>query len=136
LGDSPEDTAGGPISGLFKSLTSLVATVVAITQARVELLTIELQQEINRAAGILVWAFVALFAAGSALLLAALGTIFVFWDTHRVLVSVLVTALFFLIALVATLMLLGKLRSKPALLQSTLAELAKDREQLKSRLKK
>jgi hypothetical protein len=37
LGDSPEDTAGGPISGLFKSLTSLVATVVAITQTRVAL---------------------------------------------------------------------------------------------------
>jgi uncharacterized membrane protein YqjE len=46
-------------------------------------------------------------------LLAALSAIFVFWDTHRLLVSVLVTALFFGIAIVAGLVLRVKVGSKP-----------------------
>jgi uncharacterized membrane protein YqjE len=58
-------------------------------------------------------------------LLAALSAIFVFWDTHRLLVSVLVTALFFGIAIVAGLVLRVKVGSKPHMLDGTLAELAR-----------
>ncbi len=122
------------MSGLFKSLTNLVATVVGIVQTRVELLTTELQEEIHRVAELLVWTVIALLAAGMGLFIAALAIIFVFWDTHRVLASVLVTAAFFGIALVAALVLQAKLRSKPPMLDATLAELAKDRDALKSKL--
>lgn len=122
------------MSGLFKSLTNLVATVVGIVQTRVELLTTELQEEMHRVAEILVWTVVALLAAGMGLFLAALAVIFVFWDTHRLLASVLVTAAFFGIAVVALVVLQAKLRSKPPMLDATLAELAKDREALKSKL--
>jgi uncharacterized membrane protein YqjE len=125
----------GPVSGLFRSLTNLLATVVAIAQTRLELLTTELQEEIHRAAGIMMWAFLTLFAAGIGLLLGAMVVIFVFWDTHRLLVSSLVTSLFFGIAIVGGLVLLAKVRSKPHMLDGTLAELAKDRAQLQNRLR-
>jgi len=137
LGDPPR--AGdytGPVNGLFRSLTSLLATVVAIARTRLELLTTELQEEIHRAASIMVWAFVMLFAAGIGILLAALSAIFVFWDTHRLLVSVLVTGLFFGIAIVAGLVLRVKVGSKPRMLDGTLAELANDGEQLQNRLRR
>jgi uncharacterized membrane protein YqjE len=124
----------GPVSGLFKSLTNLVATVVGIVQTRLELLTTELQEEVHRVAELLVWTIIALLAAGMGMFLAALAVIFVFWDTHRLLAAVLVTASFFAIALIAILVLQAKLRSKPPMLDATLAELAKDREHLKSRL--
>jgi uncharacterized membrane protein YqjE len=65
--------------------------------------------------------------------LSALVIIFVFWDTHRVLASIVVTSAFFAIAIVAGAVLRSKVRSKPRLLDATLAELAKDREQLASR---
>jgi uncharacterized membrane protein YqjE len=137
LGDPRRaDDYAGPVSGLFRSLTKLLATVVAIAQTRVELLTTELQEEIHRAASIMVWTFVALFAAGIGILLAALSAIFVFWDTHRLLVSVLVTGLFFGIAIVAGLVLRVKVGSKPRMLDGTLAELANDREQLQNRLRR
>jgi uncharacterized membrane protein YqjE len=122
------------VSGLFRSLTNLFATVVAIAQTRLELLTTELQEEIHRAAGIMLWAFLTLFAAGIGLLLGAMAVIFVFWDTHRLLASVLVTSLFFGIAIVSGLVLRAKVRSKPHMLDGTLAELAKDRAQLQNRL--
>lgn len=124
----------GPVAGLFRSLTNLFTTVVTIAQTRLELLTTELQEEIHRAAEIMVWAFIALFAAGIGLFLAALVTIFVFWDTHRVLASVLVTGLFFGIAVIAALVLFAKVRSRPRMLDGTLSELARDREHLKRRL--
>jgi uncharacterized membrane protein YqjE len=124
---------GGPVGGLFKSLTNLLATIIAIAQTRIELVTTELQEEMHRVAQIMVWTLVALLAAGIGLFLSALVIIFIFWDTHRVLASIVVTSAFFAIAIVAGVVLRSKVRGKPRLLDATLAELAKDREQLASR---
>jgi uncharacterized membrane protein YqjE len=123
----------GPIGGLFKSIAQLLATAIGIAQTRLELLSTELQEEIHRVAEIMVLAVVALLAAGGGLFLLALGIIFVFWDTHRIAAAVGVTGTFFLIAVVAALMLRSKLRSKPPLLDATLAELKKDRAHLLNR---
>jgi uncharacterized membrane protein YqjE len=121
------------VSGLFKSIANLVATVIAIAQTRLELLTTDLQEEMHRVAAILVWTLIALLAALIGLFLAALAIIFVFWDTHRLLAAVLVTSAFFVIALGAVVVLRVKIRAKPRMLDATLAELAKDREQLAGR---
>jgi uncharacterized membrane protein YqjE len=118
-----------PVAGLFQSLNHLLATFVAIVHTRLELLTTELQEEVRQVGGILLWAFVAAFAVMMSLFLAALAVIFVFWDTHRVVASVAVV-----VAVVAGLMLRHKLSTKPPLLDDTLAELARDRDQLKARL--
>lgn len=127
------DAETGPIRGLFRSLANLVATVVAIAQTRLELLTTELQEEMHRVAEILVWTLIALLSAGIGLFLLALVVIFVFWDTHRVLASVVVTSVFFILAAVAGVVLRAKVRSKPRMLDATLAELAKDRDNLAAR---
>jgi uncharacterized membrane protein YqjE len=132
--DTPADDAEpGPIRGLFRSLANMLATIVAIAQTRLELLTTELQEEMHRVAEILVWTLIALLSAGIGLFLLALVIIFIFWDTHRVLASVLVTTVFFAIAVVAGLVLQAKVRSKPRMLDATLAELAKDRDNLAAR---
>ena len=133
LDTAPAAPERGPIGELLKSLANLVATFVAIAHTRVELITTELQEEMHRIAEIMVWSLVALLAAGIGLGLTALVIIFVFWDTHRVAASLAVTGTFFGIAVLAALILRAKLRSKPHLLAGTLAELAKDREQLARR---
>jgi uncharacterized membrane protein YqjE len=121
----------GPIASLFRSIAKLAATFVAIAHTRLELLTTELQQEVYRVAEIMVWTVVAVLAAGIGLFMAALVIVFVFWDTHRVLASVIVTSGFFVITAVALVVLRAKLRSKPPLLEGTLAELATDAVHLK-----
>ena len=134
--DQHTDDAGaelGPIQGFFRSLGNLLATLVGIAHTRLELLSTEIQQEVHRAAQILVWTLVALLAAGIGLFLAALVTIFVFWDSHRIVASVAVTIAFFVIAAVAGVVVRAKIRSKPRLLEATLNELAKDREGLEAR---
>lgn len=128
-----EQPARGPISGMFRSIAQLLATTIGIAQTRLELLSTELQEEVHRVAEIMLWATVALLAAGFGVFLLALAVIFVFWDTHRVIASVGVTSAFFLIAVVAGLMLRAKVRSKPPLLDATLAELKRDRASLLSK---
>lgn len=130
----PEDETRGAASGLFKSLNSFASTLVNIAHTRVQLLTTELREEVQRAAELLVWAFVSLFAALLAVFLAALTVIFYFWDTHRLLAALITTGVFVVLAVVAALVLSAKLRMKPPLLDDTLAELAKDRDQLRGHL--
>lgn len=122
---------GGLAGGLFQSLRAFAGKLVTLAHTRLQLLTTELQEEVQRAAQLLVWAFVALFAAMMALFLGALTVIFVFWDTHRLLAALIMTAVLVAIAAAAALVLRAKIRSKPPMLGSTLAELAKDRDHLR-----
>jgi uncharacterized membrane protein YqjE len=121
----------GPISGLIGSVKNVMATLVAIAQTRLELISTEVQEEIGRAANLLLWAFAALFAAGIGLFLGALVLIFAFWDTHRLLVSLLVMGFFVLLSGIAVVVLRTKLASRPALFAATIAELSRDREHLR-----
>jgi uncharacterized membrane protein YqjE len=131
----PEEPPAGPVSGLLRSLANLLATAVAIAQTRLELLSTELQEEIHHAAGILVWIAIAVLAAGIGMFTLTLLVVFIFWDTHRVLAASVMTGAFFLIAIVAALVMRAKIRGKPRLLDATLAELGKDRANLAKRVK-
>jgi len=128
------DEGPRPVHGLFQSFNNFLATFVAIVHTRLELLTTELQEEVRQVGAILLWAFIAAFAAMMGLFLVALAVIFVFWDTHRLAASVAMVGMFIVVAVVAGLMLRHKLATKPPLLDDTLAELARDRDQLKARL--
>lgn len=121
-------------SGLFQSLSNLLGTMLGIVHTRLELLTTELQEEVQRAAKLLLWAFVAAFAAMMALFVAAFTVIFAFWDTHRLAASLAMVALFIAVVIIAVLIMRHKLRTRPPLLDATLGELARDREQLRARL--
>jgi uncharacterized membrane protein YqjE len=123
-----------PVTGLFQSLSNFAGTLIAIAHTRLQLLTTELQEEVRQVGAILLWAFIAAFAAMLGLFLGALAVIFVFWDTHRIAASLAMIALFIVIAIGAGLMLAKKLRDKPPMLDDTLAELAKDRDNLKARM--
>jgi uncharacterized membrane protein YqjE len=120
-----------PASGLFHSLRNAAGTLIAIAHTRLQLLTTELQEEVRQVGAILLWAFIAAFAAMMGLFLGALAVIFAFWDTHRIAASVAMIALFIAIAVGAGLVLRQKLRRKPPMLDDTLAELAKDRDKLR-----
>lgn len=123
-----------PVAGLFQSMNNFLATLVAIVHTRLELLTTELQEEVRQVGAILLWAFIAAFAAMMGLFLGALAVIFVFWDTHRLAASLAMIGLFVAVAVVAGLILRHKLTTKPPMLDDTLAELAKDRDQLRARM--
>jgi len=130
----PQSTAPASATGLFQSLTHFVGTLVGVLHTRLELLTTEVQEEVQRTAGLLIWVFVASFAAMMALFLAALTVIFVFWDSYRLVAALSMVILFVLIAITGALTLKKRLKSKPQLLSATLAELARDRDHLRAKL--
>jgi uncharacterized membrane protein YqjE len=134
IGDAAAASQERLTSGLFHSLGKFASTLLALAHTRLALLTTELQEEIRQVGAILLWAFIAALAAMMSLFLGALAVIFAFWETHRIAASLAVICLFLLIAVVAAFVLRRKLLSKPALLEDTLAELAKDRDQLRARL--
>src|SRR5690242_10495594 len=115
--------ADGPVTGLLHAIKQLLATLLSMVHTRLELLTAELQTDIQRLGITLLWSLAALFALGIGCFLAALTLIFIFWDTHRTLVSISVTAAFFCLALLAILVVAKRLRDHPHLLQGTLTEL-------------
>jgi uncharacterized membrane protein YqjE len=128
---SQSDSQSPLAVGLFRSLGNLAATLVGIAHTRLELLTTELQEEVQRAAQLVLWAAVALLAGMLALFVGALSVIFYFWETHRLLASLLITGLFVAAAILAVCVLFAKLHGKPPVLEATLTELARDREHLR-----
>lgn len=73
----------------------------------------------------------ATFLATIGLEMAAFALVIVFWDSRRLLVSLLVSGGFIAAALMAVLVLVVRLRSRAPILEHTLAELRQDRHALK-----
>ena len=120
------DESPGPATNLLRSLVQLGGTLLATAQTRVELLTTELSEDVERGVRILLWGFVALLAGILGALLAGVTLIVFFWDTHRLGASVGVTLVFLLVAAVAGWIARERLHEKPRVLDATRTELRRD----------
>lgn len=131
MSSEAQDASQG--GGLFDSVKTLAATLVAMGHTRLELLSTEIEEEHTRLSSMLLWTLVALFFAALCIVLLTLLVAVVFWDTHRLLALGIMALLFLLGAVIAGRIVLDKARAKPRLFASSLAELSKDREQLTAR---
>ena len=120
------DESPGPATNLLRSLVQLGGTLLATAQTRVELLTTELSEDLERGVRILLWGFVALLAGILGALLAGVTLIVYFWDTHRLGASIGVTLVFLLVAAVAGWIARERLQEKPRVLDATRTELTRD----------
>jgi uncharacterized membrane protein YqjE len=131
--EAPAKPTESRVNRFIASFRALLATLVEMTYTRLELIFVELQEWVEGLVSVVLWGLVAIFAAGASLLLGALALIFAFWDTHRVLVSLLVMGTFMLVTFGAVWMMIAKLRSQRTLFAATLSEFTKDRELMKVR---
>jgi len=120
------DETQGPATNLLRSLVQLGGTLLAVAQTRVELLTAEISEDLERGIQILLWAFGALIAGILGALMVGLTVVIYFWDTHRMAAAVAVSAAFLLAALLAGLVFRKRLHEKPRLLDATRTELHRD----------
>lgn len=120
------DGTQGPATNLLRSLVQLGGTLLAVAQTRVELLTTEISEDLERGIQILLWALGALMAGILGVLLVGITVVIYFWDTHRMAAAVGVTAIFLLAALLAGLVFRKRLHEKPRLLDATRTELRRD----------
>jgi len=129
---SVEDQSQGPATNLLRSLVRLGGTLLATAQTRVDLLTTELSEDLERGFRILLWGFVAALSGVLAALLAGITLIVYFWDTHRIGAALGVTLVFALAAAAAAWMARERMQEKPRLLDATRTELARDVSMLRS----
>ena len=126
-------SAAPPESGLFASLRQTLATLIALGRTRLELVSVEIEEQIEFAAGVLLWSIAAIFFGSLAVLVLALTIVIAFWDTHRLLVAGLVTAALAAIAAIAVLVVRTRIARRPRLLAATLAEMKRDADSLEGR---
>jgi uncharacterized membrane protein YqjE len=132
---SDSDAPGRTTGGLFDSLRSLLATLVAMAHTRVDLFGTELEEELQRVVTLAVGAMLVLALANLALLFSALVVIAAFWDTHRVAAVAGVAAGFGTLAVVSYFFVRARTRRRTRLLAATLGELHRDLQALDERRK-
>jgi uncharacterized membrane protein YqjE len=110
----------------------LAATLLAMIHTRLELASVEMEEQSQRYLGYLLMSLLALFLFGIAIVLVALFVIILFWDTHRIAAVLGMAAVFAGAAVVIGLKVKGGFASQPPLLSATLGELRKDIEFLQA----
>jgi uncharacterized membrane protein YqjE len=124
----PGGEAGG--SGLIASARRLVATVVGTLQTRLELLSTEAEEHIVRLSRLWLLAACALLLLMLGLMVATVFILILFWDTHRLAAAGLLALAYLGGGIGLAAYARNEARSHPRLFAASLAELAKDRQEL------
>lgn len=123
---SDSDPAERASFGLFGSLRSALANLIELAHTRLELISVEMEARLLNSRHVMLWSVVALFSASLAMLMFTFTLLIVFWDTHRLLASGVITAFFALLAVAAALVVRHRVRHRPRLLGATISELKRD----------
>jgi uncharacterized membrane protein YqjE len=109
-------------------LSGLAAGTLLALRQRLELASLDVEEELLRLAGLIAGALVAALLLALALAAGAATVVVVFWDHGRVAALVGVTLFFTAAGALAAGALARTLRGKPRFLDATLTELERDRE--------
>lgn len=124
-----EETPGGS-KGLLDSLKGPAASLIAIVHTRLELLSVDLEEERARLLSVLAMLLIALFCLGMGVLLLTILVAAAFWDSHRLLALGGLAGIFLAGGAAVLGVARHKMKTKPKVFAASLAELSKDRQQL------
>ena len=119
-------SSGSP-PGLLASFRLLGESLLAGVQDRVELVSVELQEEKFRLIQTFCWISAAMFASAMALTFASLTLVYLFWDTARLAVLVGLTGVYACAAGAIVLAFRRYLARQPRPFAATIEELKEDR---------
>ena len=120
-------------SGLMESVKRLASTLISIVSTRLELLANELQEERLHLSKMLLYSLSALFFLGVGILLLTVFIVVLFWDEHRLVVLGGLSFAFIVLAMLMAMSVRNMAKAKSKLFSASIAELAKDNEQLEPR---
>jgi uncharacterized membrane protein YqjE len=118
---------------LLSSLKNLVATGASIAQTRLELISTDIQIARSQFLGLLVMLIFTLFFLFFGLVMLALLIVIYSWENDRIMVLSFLTSGFLAVGIILALVVLRSLKRMPRLFEATIAELAKDRQELSKR---
>ncbi|OYY12861.1 MAG: hypothetical protein B7Y05_21415 [Polynucleobacter sp. 24-46-87] len=118
---------------LLSSLKHLVSTGASIAQTRLELISTDVQIARAKFLSLLVMIIFVLFFLFFGLVMLAFLIVIYSWEADRILALSLLTAGFLATGCILALVVLRSLKTMPKLFEATIAELAKDRQELTKR---
>ena len=117
-----------PVSpGFMDTLRALGDALLASAHDRVELISVELQEEKFRLIRMLIWISAAIFAGVMALTLVSITVVYLFWESARLAALGGLTALYTVAFLVLVITFRRYVARQPRPFAATLQELAADR---------
>lgn len=116
----------GP-SGLLGSLRGFADGLVGTVQDRIELLSVELQEEKHRLIQISIWISAIVMLAMLAFIFASVAVLIVFWDNARVTVAITLASAYALGLIGVVLGFRAYLARQPKPFAATLGEIKEDR---------
>lgn len=128
MADPVEQRPPGGISG---ALSQFAASIVALFQTRLELVTVEFEEERERAKDMLVLTVIATVFFSFALIVLSVLIVFLFWETHPVMALVGVMLVYVVIGASAVVVLQRRRLTRP--FAATLAELERDVQSLRGK---
>jgi len=127
------DTATPGPTGFLSSLRSLGDALLASAQDRLELVSIELQEEKFRLLRTFVWVSAIVFLGMMAIIFASLTLVYLFWESARLAVLGGLTAFYFGALVVIILAFRRHLARQPTPFSATRQELEEDRTCIRNR---
>ena len=115
---------------LLSSIKNLAATGASIAQTRLELLSVDVQIARGKFLQSLVMIVSALFFLFFGLVMLALLIVIYSWESDRILALSLLTGAFISIGVILGAIVIQSLRTMPKLFEASIAELAKDADEL------
>jgi uncharacterized membrane protein YqjE len=125
-----ESETKAPAGGLLVSLQRLLTTLLDIVHTRVAIVSTEYEEERERIRELVVFGLGAMFFVSLGVVLFTLFVVMLFWETYRLYVMGGFAVLYLGLGVVAGIALRHRLKSRPRLFATTLAELSKDRDQV------
>jgi uncharacterized membrane protein YqjE len=113
-------------SGLLGSLSALASTCVGIVYTRLELLSLDLEEDRQQWMRLSALYLSALIALVLGVVFASILIVVAFWETHRLFVLSLLAIFFFATSLMLWILARRQANAKPKLFLGTMLELVKD----------
>lgn len=121
------ESSRGAASGLLGSVRVLADNLLGSVQDRIELISVELQEEKQRLIQIFIWISAAIFTGMMAIAFASFTVVFLFWESARVPALVSVTVLYTAAAVAIVLTFRRIIARQPRPFAGSLQELKNDR---------
>ncbi|MBU3577613.1 phage holin family protein [Polynucleobacter sp. UK-Kesae-W10] len=115
---------------LLSSIKGLAATGASIAKTRLELLSVDVQIARSKFIRLLVMIVCTLFFLFFGLVMLALLIVIYSWESDRMLALSLLTGAFISIGVILALLIVQSFRTMPQLFEASIAEFAKDVEEL------
>jgi len=123
-------SSASPSPGILDAIRSFLASWVALAQTRVELLSLEIEEQREWLEYILIRSLAALFFISLGLVLLTLFVVMCFWESYRLWVLGSFALIYLGAGIGLALVLRSKARTRPKLFENTAAELGKDNSHL------